>query len=585
MTVNLRSLFAFLAGILFIVQASCSKDKPALIQPQSMKTPAAVIFEIDGAIPQFSGTGGLLPSTVTSQYKLTSLVKRAMKDVLVSEIIFHFGAPEVGWARAGEISDLIASATTSGKPVTCHLESPDNRTYWMAARACPQIVISPAGSVDLVGLSLESVFMKDLLDSLGVTADMLSMGRYKDAAESLTRTDMSPDARIAAEALLTDLNREFIEGISRGRKIDAAKVTTLINGGPYSASKALKAGLADRVETLGNIADSLRNKYPGGVLSRYGKAPPKALSFTDIISMFSNTGTQNQILSPKVALISALGPVVSGGGDDSLLGGMDVISDVNLIDALSKAAHDPTVRAVVLRIDSPGGSALASDNIWHAVRKLAAVKPVVASMGDVAASGGYYIASAATEIFASSSTITGSIGVVGGKMVLGVGLEKIGIHSESIKKGRRAGITSPFHPFNEEERAAITSLMQETYNLFVDRVVTGRKLDKAKVLAVAEGRVWTGTQALKTGLVDKTGTLANAITRARELAQMPDAPVVLFPKPKSFMDIIGEQFANQDTSVLAAAKRFSAGRRALALTSCLLKNKVIAFSPMFLDIR
>ena len=585
MSVNLRSLFAFLAGILFIVQAGCSKDKPASKQPQTLKVPAAVIFELDGAIPQFSGTGGLLSSTVTSQYKLTRLVKRAMKDVLVSEIIFHFGTPEVGWARAGEISDLIASAATSGKSVTCHLESPDNRTYWMAARACPQIVISPAGSVDLVGLSLESVFMKDLLDSLGVTADMLSMGRYKDAAESLTRTDMSPDARIAAEALLTDLNREFIEGISRGRKIDAAKVTALIDGGPYSASRSLKAGLADRVETFGNITDALRNKYPGGVISRYGKAPPKVLSFSDIISMFSDTETQDQILSPRVALISASGPVVSGGGDDSLLGGMNVISDADLIDALSKAAHDSTVKAVVLRIDSPGGSALASDNIWHAVRNLVAVKPVVASMGDVAASGGYYIASAATEIFASGSTITGSIGVVGGKMVLGVGLEKIGIRSESIKKGRRAGIASPFHPFNEEERAAIIVLMQETYDLFIDRVVTGRKLDKAKVQAVAEGRVWTGTQALKAGLVDKNGTLTDAIARARELAQMPNAPVMLFPKPKSFIEIIGEQFANQDISVLAAARRLPAGRRALALTSCLLKNKVIAFSPTFLDIR
>jgi protease-4 len=287
---------------------------------------------------------------------------------------------------------------------------------------------------------------------------------------------------------------------------------------------------------------------------------------------------------PHIALVPAVGPIVSGTRDD-LLGGMEVVYDLELVGALSDVARDDMVKAVVLRVDSPGGSALASDNVWEAVRSLAARKPVVVSMGDVAASGGYYIAAPATEVFASGTTLTGSIGVVGGKLVLGDMLTKIGVHTETMSKGKRAAIGSPLTPFSDEEREVVRALMQDSYDLFVDRVVTGRGMARDKVLAAADGRAWTGSQALSQGLLTRTGTLRQAIERARELAKLPGGPVQIHPEPKSFMELLSEAFADQGTGVLAAARRLEPGRRALALAALLRRQNVLAFTPVYVEIR
>jgi len=289
---------------------------------------------------------------------------------------------------------------------------------------------------------------------------------------------------------------------------------------------------------------------------------------------------------PRIALVPAIGPVMSGTANEIFMGD-DTIYDMELVEALSELGRDNSVKAVVLRIDSPGGSALASDNIWHAVQALAAVKPVIASMGDVAASGGYYIASAATEVFASPSTITGSIGVVGGKVVLADAAAKLGIKAERIETGKRASLTSPFTPFNDDERQVITKLMQRAYDLFVDRVVTGRKLDRAKVLAAAEGRVWTGSQALKLGLVDQNGGLAAALERARSVAGLaPGTPVEVFPKPKDLMEMLSEALAQPEAvSLRALARRHGSVRQAITLTTLLLEHQVLTFMPAFFEIR
>jgi protease-4 len=264
---------------------------------------------------------------------------------------------------------------------------------------------------------------------------------------------------------------------------------------------------------------------------------------------------------------------------------MEVVHDLELVGALADAARDPSVKAVVLRVDSPGGSVLASDNIWEAVRSLNARKPVVVSMGDVAASGGYYIASPATEVIAAGTTLTGSIGVIGGKLVLGDTLTKIGVHTETMSRGKRATIGSPLTPFSEEERAVVEALMQDAYDLFVERIVSGRGMARDKVLAAAEGRVWTGSQALTQGLITRVGTLADAVERARALGSLPGGPVRIHPEPKSFMEILSEAFSDQGGGVLAAARRFGPGRRALALFSLLRRQHVLAFTPVFVDIR
>jgi len=581
----MRNRLAPVAVALAIAATALPGCEPGEPKPTGPTGPCAAVFEIDGPMPQFPDPAGMFGGMVVSQHRLTRLLAQAAADVQVQEIVLHIGAPEIGWARATEIGDAIARAAESGKPVTCHVEAADNMTYWMAARGCPKILLAPAGGIDLIGLSLEAVFVKDLLDSIGVTADLLHIGRYKDAAEPLTATALSPESREVMNALLDDLARQLVDGIATGRKLDREKVKRLIDGGPYTATQAKNAALVDDVTTLGAYLETLRDKHAGGVVDDYGKEPPKPLGLGEMLQLLSgDIDVEGEPSSPHVALVPAVGPIVSGASDD-LLGGMEVVYDLELVGALAEVARDDSVKAVVLRVDSPGGSALASDNIWEAVRSLAARKPVVVSMGDVAASGGYYVAAPATEVFAAGTTITGSIGVVGGKLVLGDTLTKIGVKTETLSRGARSTIGSPLTPFTDEEREVVRALMQDSYDLFVDRVVTGRGLSRDKVLAAAEGRAWTGSQALKQGLLTRTGTLGDAIERARELGSLPGGPVQIHPEPKSFMEILSEAFADQGTGVLAAARRLGPGRRALALASLLRRQHVLAFTPLYVEVR
>jgi len=548
--------------------------------------PHAVLIDLDGPMPAFPGGGPLFGAIAESQYRIEQQLERLSRDPNVQELIVHVGNPEIGMARARELSDAIGRVAATGRTVTCHLEEPGNLGYWLAARTCPRLVIAPAGGVDLVGFALEAVFARELLDSIGVTAELMHVGRYKDAADSLTRREMSEESRQAAESLLVDLHRELVEGIAAGRKIEVERAEELVAAGPYSAAAALEAGLVDEIETLGRALEPLRERFPGGVVEDYGRRPEKPLSLGDLFGLLGGRPPAGRPVSaPRVALMTAVGPIVSGSGQQELLAGMELVRDRRLVDALGEAARDPSVKAVVLRIDSPGGSALASDNVWSAIRELAAVKPVIASMGDVAASGGYYMASAATEVFASPTTITGSIGVVGGKLVIGEGLSRIGVEVETVASTERAHLFSPFTPFAEGEREVVLQLMRTAYDLFVDRVAEGRALDRDAVLAAAEGRIWSGFQAREKGLVTTLGTMADAVERARELGGLPGGPVDLFPPPKSVMELIGEALAGSEVGVLAVLRRRPAGRHALLLASGLLERRVLAVAPFAIEVR
>jgi protease-4 len=552
-----------------------------------IQEPAAVFFSLDGSMPEFPTPSGMFSPSQISQYRFEKLLKKATDDLLVQEIVIHFGSPQISFARAGELASALKQVTARGKPLTCHIDSANNLTYWMAANACPRILVSPAGGVEALGLSLEAVFIRELLTSLGITADMLSMGKYKDAAEPLTRNEMSPESREAATSLLFELHHLFIEGIAASRKLDPSEVQKLINSGPHNAKEAVKLGLADGIFTLDSYLNTLQDKYTAGVIDTYGKKAPKQFSILDLIAMLSDEKEKDQQKQdPRIAIVPVIGPISSGSADGPF-SGMEMVQDMELNKTLRKIARDDTVKAVVLRIDSPGGSALASDNIWNAVMALKATKPVIASMGDVAASGGYYIASAATEAFASPSTITGSIGVVGGKIVLGNAATKLGIKTERISTGTRANLESPFSAFSKDERDALSKLMRSTYDLFIERIVEGRNLEQSKVLEVAEGRVWTGSQAVKLGLIDKLGNLADSVERARVLASLPAGTQVdILPKPKNFFELLSETFSEPQTLLTrAAAQQHPSIRHALSFTSLLTKHRVLAYTEALFEIR
>ena len=495
--------------------AGCDLDMESLEDSMDPEDggPVAVVFHLDGDMPEFDDPGAMFGPPGPTQQRLLRLLKKASRDLLVQEIVIHVHALPTGWARAAEIADGISKAAKH-KPVTCLLESADNLTYWMAARACPRILAAPAGGVDLIGLSMETVYLREMLDALGIEADMMSVGRYKNAAENLLRNDMSPDAREASQSLLDDLSFFFIADIAKGRKLDKKKVKDLVDGGPYTAAAAKKKGLVDDISTLAALMHALGAKYEGGVVTDYGRTPPKEMDLAELLKLFSGDTSSPADDEPRIAIIPVIGTINSGIDQGGFPGSSEAVYDITLIENLMAAGDDEAVKAVVLRIDSPGGSALASDNIWEAVSALARKKPVVASMGDVAASGGYYIASAAEVIFAQETTITGSIGVVGGKIVIANGLSRIGIHRDGVETAERAGMMSPMRPFTDDERKDVLASMQHIYQLFVRRVAQGRDLKKEDVLAVAEGRVWSGKQAKEHHLVDRFGGLSDAIDQA-----------------------------------------------------------------------
>jgi protease-4 len=554
--------------------------------PEAPKGPRAVLVNIEGSIPYHLEGGPLLGGLSTSQRKIEKLLDKAASDLSVQEIAVHIGPSDLGLARAAELAQVLARAAEMGKPVSCHLDAIDNASYFLAVLGCPEIVLSPAGEVAVLGLSLEAVYLKELFDMLGIQAQMLHVGKYKDAAEPLTSSQMSEETRFVYTELLQELHGQLVSAISEKRGLEPAEVQRLMDTGPHDAAAALEFKLVDRISTLGAHLDALRGKYEGGVDLEYGKTKAEPLTLSSVIKAFSGKSSSDEKEEEeRVAIVPMLG-VISMGRPDELFGAQNATYDAEIVEALSVAAEDDSVKAVVLRIDSPGGSALASDNIWHAVRALASRKPVVASMADTGASGGYYIASAAREIYASGATLTGSIGVVGGKIVFASAASKLGVRSDAVRTGARAGLGSALTEWSEAEQGVMQDLMVKVYDMFVSRVAEGRGLSVEEVRKVAEGRVWTGSQALSHKLVDRLGTLNDAVARARELGGLPaGAPAQLLTQPKSLMETLGEALTESGDARLMVLKRLAPTRAVLDFARCLSAERVVTISPQLFEIR
>jgi protease-4 len=427
--------------------------------------------------------------------------------------------------------------------------------------------------LEITGVRAEMMFFKSMLDRLGVKAEILQVGEFKGAGEPLTRDSMSPQLRAQYEAFIGDLFELLVARVAEGRKLPVDKVRELIDVGVYTPDQARAAGLIDAVayedEVIDAVAKRARLEAPKVVRDYAERKMDDDFSglggLVKLVEMLSGQKQDRPAGKGKrIAIVHLTGEIREGKGKDDLLGGAAAGSET-VIKAVREAARDEAVAAIVLRIDSPGGSALASDLIWREVKQ--AGKPVVASLSDIAASGGYYIAVAADRIVAAPGTLTGSIGVVGGKVAVGPGLEKAGIHTDVVSKGRNAGWLSMNEPFTDSERDAFLATMKDVYRLFTTKVAAGRKLDVEKVATLAEGRVFTGRMAKEAGLVDRLGTLDDAIDEARKLAGIPaDETIdrVLLPEPRGlFEDLFGSAGGTGDpvTRVLATT-----GARAVLLS-------------------
>jgi protease-4 len=360
---------------------------------------------------------------------------------------------------------------------------------------------------------------------------------------------MSPEFRRQYESLLDDMFEQTIETIAADRKLDPAKVRELIDTAVFSAQAAKDAGLIDTVAYSDELKPRLQGKLEVDkveLVENYGKKNVDT-DFSGMTGMFELFNLmmgvkpqQRMSSTKKIALIYASGVIMSGENSVSLLGGQTMGSDT-IVKAIREAEAEKTVVAIVLRVDSPGGSALASDQIWRAVQQCQ--KPVVASMGDVAASGGYYISMGCDKILAEPGTLTGSIGVVGGKLVLKGLYDKVGLNTDIISRGENSGLLSELSTFTDSERATWKKMMEEVYRQFTTKAAAGRKMDLAKLDPLAGGRVFTGRQAKANGLIDEVGTLHDAINQAKQLAGLkPDDKTeqLILPKPRSFLDQLFE---------------------------------------------
>ncbi len=449
-------------------------------------------------------------------------MERAKKDKSIQGMVLRIDALDVGWAKVQEIRDAILDFRQSGKKVICFMEMAGDREYYLAT-AADQIVMLPAGYLLLDGLASEVTFIKGTLEKLGIKADLEHIGDYKSASDLVTRDGMSDAHREVVNSLLDDFYAQFTEGISKGRGWSLSEVKSKIDSGPYTADEALKAGLVDTLayyDGWEKIAEEMEGKKPGRLSEKkYRKTEEYKYSWA---------------IPPKIAIVYGVGAIFSGeSGWEPIVG--KTMGSETIAKAIKKAREDRSIKAVVFRVDSPGGSGMASEVIWHEVVLTKEKKPIIVSMSDVAASGGYYVACAADTILAMPGTYTGSIGVITGKPDLSGLYEKIGFSKETVKRGKHADFYTLTREFTDEEREIVKRQLKEFYDGFVDKVAAGRGKTYGEIDAVARGRVWTGNQGIKNGLVDELGGLKKAIQIAKEKAGIPEdkeVELVLFPKTR-----------------------------------------------------
>lgn len=443
---------------------------------------------------------------------------RVEGDGRVRGVVLSLGTLKMGWGQLAALRARLSTLRAAGKDLVVCLREAGNAEYYVAT-AARFIVLSPAGYLGLTGLSAETRFYKDALTKLSTETEVVSAGKYKTAFDPFTRAQMSEAHREALEAILEDLFGELVCAVAGGRGMEPDAVRPLIDLGPYNPSRAKEAGLVDALA------------YEDELEALLGEGKVRLAPAAEYGRVARRPGEWIPLWRRRLIGYVSLSGIIHMGESARLPGRGVTAGHETVCKALTAARRDRRVAAVVLHVDSRGGSGLASDLIWREVSRLRDEKPVVAFLGDVAASGGYYAACAASHLVASAGTLTGSIGVLAGKLNLAGLLSRLGVRTEVLKRGASADLFSTTRGFTADERERFEGDIQAFYRDFVGKVAESRKLPRDRVEAAAEGRVWTGARALGLGLVDELGTFALALSRAREKAGIPEgapAPLVTF---------------------------------------------------------
>jgi protease-4 len=521
----------------------------------SISDNSVLALKISGPLPDYVPDDPIRRIFGGQPQSLGSLLaqfRKAKVDKRITAVMLDIDMSDAGWAKSEEIRGAIEDFRTSGKPVYAYMETSLNKDYFIAT-ACDKIFVPPPGELFTIGLAADVMFFRGSLDKLGIYPDMYQIGKYKSAGDTFTQKEMTPAHREFINSLLDDLYGRYIEGIAKARLKTPDDVKALIDNAPYTATQAKDAGLIDGALYRDDVEKELKKRL--GYKDSDTLAIAKSGDYRKISqeSLGLNTGE-------RIAVVYASGDITSG---KSTFGGSgeETIGSDSLVKTINEARDDKTIKAIVLRIDSPGGSGLASDIIWRAVDLAKDKKPVVVSMSDVAASGGYYIACNASKIIAEPSTITGSIGVVGGKPVVKGFYDWIGVTNEYVLRGKNAGMFRETEKFSDPERKKFMEFMETTYDDFITKVAKGRSKEKTYIDSIGQGRVWTGRQGKDNGLVDEYGGLDKAIEVAKQLANLPaDKGIqrVVMPKPPNFFEELMNSGDDGEDSTSAQAKQQAA---------------------------
>lgn len=547
-------LIALVLGVLFLLfmaVGAISLLRSLLYVDEYISDRTVLVLDLSGDIPDTAPAdlvGRLFQSPQLTFFDVLELIEHASHDRRICGIWLKMKHPDIGWAKAQELASKIQRFRLSGKPVFASMDVADEKDYMVAA-AADKIFLSPEAAFEFNGFAMSALSLRDMFDKLGVQPEVVNIGKYKSSGEMLKNYKMSDARREEMESLLRQTHDQFIDTVVKSRKgTTSGTIRECLEKGLFTSQGAMEMGLIDGIkyedEVEGMFASIAGSKQPRLKTVQAGK-------YRRIVSMSHEEG-----FAPKIVIINASGLIVFGDDSYSPMFGKALGSE-SVISSIRKARDNKQVKGIIVRIDSPGGDALASDLIWREVRNADTVKPVVASMSDVAASGGYYIAMGCRKIVAQPGSITGSIGVVSAKFNLEkLYLDRLGLRFETMKIGRWADMMDSTRAMTPDEWQRFQDQTRRVYDRFLAKVAESRKADANKIEAFAQGRVWTGSQAKERGLVDEMGGLDEAVNLVKKFAGYHEGqPVqlVTYPELPSLWDQVwssipdgARTFANPD---------------------------------------
>ncbi len=482
-------------------------------------------ISVSGEIPEYIPHDGLeefFESTRVDMFTIRQSLKMAAVDENIKGVFLKINPLFTGYAKIQELQQLIREFRSSGKKVFAHMDFATTKEYYLAT-ACDSIFFAPEGMLLLTGIRAELTFYKGLFNKLGIEADFEHIGKYKNAPDSYTRQNMSDTQKEVVNYIVDERYHEIVSVIAEKRYLLTEKVEKIINHlSGLTPDEAFENKLVDGIRYSDDVVELISTESTPQKISaiEYSKISPSSLGLQD---------------GPKVAVIYCAGTITGGSdNDDPILG--QTMGSARVIKNINYAANRNSIKAIILRIDSPGGSGTASDNIWNALEKAREKKPVIATISDLGASGGYYLAIGADTIISQPASIIGSIGVFAGKFSLEKLFKEWGINTEIVKRGKNANIFSLSSKFSKSEREVIHRLIYNFYENFVEKVSQNRNMTYDEIHRLAQGRVWTGADGQRNGLVDMVGGMDKAIELAKHMAGIAEDPkLVIYPRKKSFV--------------------------------------------------